>query len=235
MVSLLEVKSVTQRYGEQIAVNKVTFTFEKGYIYGIIGPNGAGKSTLLKIISGFLRATGGEVLLEGNKITQPTPDIACMWQKPYLFQTTVYKNIAYGLKVRGFDKKQLEIRMEELIQQFRLEKIKDKPAKFLSGGEGARVALARAVACDSPIIILDEPAANLDPPNTRMMEEILAQVQQEKNLTIIIVTHDMFQARRLAHYTLYMESGFLVEAGLTKDIFENPKEKGTQKFLQGML
>ncbi len=125
--------------------------------------------------------------------------------------------------------------MEELIQQFRLEKIRDKPAKFLSGGEGARVALARAVACNSPIIILDEPAANLDPPNTRMMEEILAQVQQEKNLTIIIVTHDMFQARRLAHYTLYMENGFLVEAGLTKEIFEKPKEKGTQKFLQGML
>ncbi|MGI6225064.1 MAG: energy-coupling factor ABC transporter ATP-binding protein [Peptococcales bacterium] len=232
---MLEVRNVSQKYTDNLVVNNLNFTFAKGKIYGIIGPNGAGKSTLLKIISGFLKPTNGEIFLNGQKILEPTSEIACMWQKPYLFQTTVYKNIAYGLKIRGYNRSEIDRRLNDLLKEFKLEDLKDKPAKFLSGGEGARVALARAVACESPIIILDEPAANLDPPNTRMMEEILKEVQKEKELTIIIVTHDMFQARRLAHYTLYMENGKLLESGATEDLFLNPKEVSTQKFLQGML
>lgn len=232
---MLKICNVSKKYSEALVVNNVSFNFEKGKIYGIIGPNGAGKSTLLKLISGFLKTSSGDIFLRGKKIVEPTSEIACMWQKPYLFQTTVYKNLVYGLKIRGFNQTQIKKRMNELVKQFKLEGLKDKQAKFLSGGEGARVALARTVACESPILMLDEPAANLDPPNTRMMEEILKEVQQEKNLTIIIVTHDMFQARRLAHYTLYMENGKLLEAGKTKDLFSNPKEVTTQRFLQGML
>jgi len=235
IVNLLEVHNVSKEYDRQLVVNNVNFTFEPGKIYGIIGPNGAGKSTLLKLISAFLKPTRGEIYLNGKRLSEPVPEMACMWQKPYLFQTSVYKNIAYGLKIRGLSEKNIQYRTEKLISQFKLEGLKDKQAKFLSGGEGARVALARAVACDSPIIILDEPAANLDPPNTRMMEEILSEVQQEKNLTIIIVTHDMFQARRLAHYTLYMDNGSLKEWGPTQDLFLQPKEASTKKFLQGML
>ncbi|MDK2822909.1 MAG: tungstate transport system ATP-binding protein [Clostridia bacterium] len=232
---MLEIRNISKKYGDQLVVNNVSFNFEPGKIYGIIGPNGAGKSTLLRLISAFEKPSSGEVLLQNKKLLEPTTKIACMWQKPYLFQTTVFKNIAYGLKVRGIEKKEIKKRMEKILKQFRLEDLRDKPAKFLSGGEGARVALARAIACDSPIIVLDEPAANLDPPNTRMMEEILLKVQKEKKLTVIIVTHDMFQARRLAHYTLFMENGILKEANFTSELFTKPLEKSTQRFLQGLL
>lgn len=232
---MLEIRNISKKYGDQLVVNNVSFNFEPGKIYGIIGPNGAGKSTLLRLISAFEKPSSGEVLLQNMKLLEPTTKIACMWQKPYLFQTTVFKNIAYGLKVRGIEKREIKKRMEKILKQFRLEDLRDKPAKFLSGGEGARVALARAIACDSPIIVLDEPAANLDPPNTRMMEEILLKVQKEKNLTVIIVTHDMFQARRLADYTLFMENGILKEANFTCELFTKPLEKSTQRFLQGLL
>lgn len=232
---MLEIRNISKKYGDQLVVNNVSFNFEPGKIYGIIGPNGAGKSTLLRLISAFEKPSSGEVLLQNKKLLEPTTKIACMWQKPYLFQTTVFKNIAYGLKVRGIEKREIKKRMEKILKQFRLEDLRDKPAKFLSGGEGARVALARAIACDSPIIVLDEPAANLDPPNTRMMEEILLKVQKEKNLTVIIVTHDMFQARRLADYTLFMENGIIKEANFTCELFTKPLEKSTQRFLQGLL
>jgi len=232
---VLELKNVCQKYGRNLILNNISYKFQPGKIYGIIGPNGAGKSTLLRILSGFEKSTTGAVFLQGEQLLEPNFSISCMWQKPYLFQTTVYNNIAYGLKIRGFKRTMINDKLNEIIKQFRLEKLVNKLAIHLSGGESARVALARTVACDSPIIILDEPAANLDPPNTRMIEKILAEVQKERNLTIIIVTHDMFQARRLAHYTLFMEDGVLKEANLTEEFFTNPQELSTQRFLQGLL
>ncbi|MFZ5945498.1 MAG: phosphate ABC transporter ATP-binding protein [Bacillota bacterium] len=232
---MLEVRNISKRYGQQLVLNRVNFTFKPGVIYGIIGPNGAGKSTFLRILTAFEKPDSGEVFFKDKRLNEPIDHISCMWQKPYLFNNSVYENIAYGLKVRGKSKEEIDHRVKKLLVQFRLEHLVEKHARFLSGGEGARVALARAIACESPFIILDEPAANLDPPNTRMIEELLSEVQQEKGLTVILVTHDMFQARRLAHFTLFMENGELQEANVTSHLFANPEKLSTQKFLRGLL
>lgn len=232
---MLEAVNISKFYGKQSVLKNFNFLFESASIYGIIGPNGAGKSTLLRILGAFEESDQGEVFLQGQRLSQPSPLISCMWQKPYLFQTTVEKNVAYGLKIRGFTGGELSSKTDEILTRFRLESLKAKNGRLLSGGEGARVALARTIACGSPIILLDEPAANLDPPNTRMIEELIKDIQKEKGLTVIVVTHDMFQARRLADYTLFIDRGELIEWNKTKELFDSPQKNATQRFLQGIL
>lgn len=232
---MLNVKNLSKKYGNHIAVDNINFQFKSGMIYGIIGANGAGKSTLLKLMSAFEIPCAGDVFLENKKLKHPSRSISIMWQKPYLFQTNVYNNIVYGLKARGINNSDIEERVVKIIEKFHLNDLKYKHSTELSGGESARVALARTLACGSSVILLDEPAANLDPPNTRLMEEKLKEVQRELGLTVIIVTHDMFQARRLADYTLYMEKGRITEANYTEKIFGEPKNKSTMRFLEGLL
>jgi len=214
-------------------LKNITYDFEKGRIYGIIGPNGAGKSTYLKAISGFIAPTSGQIYFRGKLLDKPQKKIAIVWQKPYMFQTTVYQNVAYGLRIRHINRKKVEQKVIEILQLFQIEHLKDQHASQLSGGETAKVAIARAVATSPEVLILDEPTASIDPQSVIEIEKIIVDLKQKYQMTIILVTHNMFQAKRVADETLFFHSGQLIEANETKILFTNPNNQLTYKFVNG--
>lgn len=232
---MLELNMVSQQYGETRVLKEISFSFKEGKIYGIIGPNGAGKSTLLRVMTAMETPRGGEVFWEGRLLKEPIPHIACVWQKPYLFLGTVKENIIYGMKLRRWPLSRQKERLDRILEIFRLEEYVNRYTHNLSGGEAARVALARAVAPNPRLLVLDEPAANLDPAHTLLLEESVKNIATKEQITTVIVTHDMFQAKRLAHETIFIKNGFLEEYGPTSEIFGMPKSAETRKFITGQL
>lgn len=232
---MLVAEALTKYYQSRKALNDFSYDFKPGLIYGVIGPNGAGKSTLLRLLSAWEKPISGKVYYQGQLLRQPVPEISCVWQKPYLFQNAVHENIAYGLKVRRWRPAERRWRVNELLELFQLGPLANQWAPSLSVGESARVAIARAVAPRPKLLLLDEPAANLDPANTRLVEQILGAYRQTEEITIILVTHDMFQAKRLADIILFMADGQLVEAGTRERIFQAPVLENTRRFINGEL
>ncbi|MDD2212040.1 MAG: ATP-binding cassette domain-containing protein [Clostridia bacterium] len=232
---MLELKKISHCYNKQWVLKEISFQFKPGLIYGIIGPNGAGKSTLLRILTGIERAKEGQVFWDGQELAASIKEMTCMWQKPYLFQRKVKDNLLYGLKVRGWSKDKREERLLYILKKFHLEEYALRDAVSLSGGEGARVALARAVAPQPRLLVLDEPAANLDPFHTAYLESALREISREEGITVIMVTHDLFQAKRVADQTLFLAEGVLEEYGRTEDLFTRPRSEKTRKFISGEL
>jgi len=232
---MLELKKISHCYNKQWVLKEISFQFKPGLIYGIIGPNGAGKSTLLRILTGIERAKEGQVFWDGQELAASIKEMTCMWQKPYLFQRKVKDNLLYGLKVRGWSKDKREERLLYILKKFHLEEYALRDAVSLSGGEGARVALARAVAPQPRLLVLDEPAANLDPFHTAYLESALREISREEGITVIMVTHDLFQAKRVADQTLFLAEGILEEYGRTEDLFTRPSSEKTRKFISGEL
>lgn len=230
---LITSKDISLQINERTILDNITFEFGQGKIYGIIGPNGAGKSSFLKIITGFVNPTSGNVYFENKVISEPQQNIAVVWQKPYMLRTTVYKNIAYGLKIRGLKKDEIKEKVNEVVEIFELNNIINQRAVSLSGGEMAKVAIARAVATSPELLILDEPTASLDPKNILDIEKIIVNLKQRYNMTIILVTHNMFQAKRIADETLFFHSGRLIEAQTTTKLFANPLNILTEEFISG--
>ncbi|MFV9510079.1 ATP-binding cassette domain-containing protein [Tepidibacillus sp. LV47] len=230
---MIEVENISVQIGNKMILKPTNFFFKKGKIYGIIGPNGAGKSTFLKVISGFLPPTHGTIYFLGKRLIKPDPKISVVWQKPYLFQTTVYQNVAYGLKVRHMNKNKIKTKVKEILQKFQLEHLAMQKATYLSGGETAKVALARAIITSPEVLILDEPTASMDPQNVYEIEQIIQTFSRQLKMTVILVTHNMFQAKRIADETLFFHSGHLIEANQTQMLFEQPKNELTKKFIAG--
>ncbi len=229
---MIVTKAITVKADEKMLLDSISYQFNKGIIYGIIGPNGAGKTTYLKVISGFLKPTKGMVYFQDNSITNPQRKIAVVWQKPYLLQTTVYNNVAYGLKVRGLSKKKIEVLVSDILQLFQISHLAKRKVANISGGESAKVAIARAVITSPDVLILDEPTASLDPQSVVDIEEIILNLKDKYKMTIIFVTHNMFQAKRIADITLLFNNGQFIEGQPTKQLFSNPTNEFTRKFLQ---
>lgn len=232
---MLTAVNLTQNYGGRTVVRDFTFEFPPGRIYGVIGPNGAGKSTLLRLLSAMENPLSGQVFFQKKPLVAPVPEICCVWQRPYLFQRTVADNIAYGLRIRKWNRRVAQRRIEQLLAIFKLQELRDQWASKLSGGETARVAIARAFAVRPQVLILDEPTANLDPGNTCLVEKTIRRVHQEEGNTVIMVTHDMFQAKRLADITLYLSGGRLIESGSSEQVFNSPLSEETCRFINGEL
>lgn len=182
-------------------------------------------------ITGFIDPNYGEVYINGSRLSSLPNYISIVWQKPYLFQGTVFENIAYGLKVRKVGKLKIKERVIEILKLFNIENIKDQKTNSLSGGESAKVAIARAVATSPQILILDEPTASLDPQSVLDIEKLILNLKMKFNITIIIVTHNMFQAKRIADEILFFADGRLIESGTTSKIFSSPKYDLTKKFI----
>lgn len=232
---MLTAEALSQVYAGREVIRGFDYTFDEPRIYGVIGPNGAGKSTLLRLLAGIEKPSSGRVLYGGEQLFRPSPDICCLWQQPYIFQATVAENIAYPLRIRRWPPAERRSRVGHLMELFHLEHLRDRPATRISGGEAARVALARTIAARPRILVLDEPTAHLDPTNTRLVEETLAALQAEEARPIILVTHDMFQAKRVADVTLFLSNGELIETGPTGRIFGSPARPGTRRFIDGEL
>lgn len=197
----------------------------------IVGPNGAGKSTLLKIIAGLESPDEGTVLYNGNN-QFPQMDVTLVFQKPYLISSTVEKNIAYPMKLRGFSPEQIENRITELTEELNLSGFRKQKSWKLSGGETQKVALARALSFRPKLLLLDEPTANIDPYTTSEIERMLLSI---KDTTIVIVTHNLAQARRVCDDIIMLHEGQIVETGRAADVLTAPKSEKARRFIEGEL
>lgn len=197
----------------------------------IVGPNGAGKSTLLKIIAGLESPDEGTVLYNGNN-QFPQMDVTLVFQKPYLISSTVEKNIAYPMKLRGFSPEQIEKRITELTEELNLSGFRKQKSWKLSGGETQKVALARALSFRPKLLLLDEPTANIDPYTTSEIERMLLSIT---DTTIIMVTHNLAQAKRVCDDIIMLHEGQIVETGRAAEVLTAPKSEKARRFIEGEL
>lgn len=238
---MLELSGVTKSYDREVLkVDRLTLT--RGSIYGIIGPNGAGKSTLLRIINLLTPSESGKILYHGK----PAPPngserlvlqrrMALVFQKTLLFKDTVWNNVAYGLKARGYPHREIAERVETLLEQIGMSDLTFRRAETLSGGEAQRVAIARAVVFEPELLLLDEPTANLDPGNIELIEEMITRLARTRDITVVMVTHNVFQARRIADQVIFINQGRIVEMGPTEKIFTAPDHLITRQFVEGRM
>jgi tungstate transport system ATP-binding protein len=229
MKPLIELKYVTKSYGDITALNDVSLRVRRGEIFTIAGPNGSGKTTLLKIMASIDTPTDGEVHFDGVRVSdsnrsQIRTKCTLVFQKTALFNTTVYKNIAYGLKLRKFPKKEIDEKVENVLDLVKLNGYEKRLAKKLSGGEQQRVSLARALALNAELLLLDEPTANLDPKNVSIIEETISRVNNEFNTTIVMATHNLFQAETITKRAALILGGKIVQVGTAQEIFRVPSK-----------
>jgi tungstate transport system ATP-binding protein len=224
MTLTAELKNVTKTYGAKTVVDAVNLKVYEGEILALLGPNGSGKTTILKILSFIENPTVGEVNFLGEKINFKNTEklrleSTLVFQKTIVFSTSVYNNVAYGLKIRKMPKETRDAEVKKALEVVKLGGFEKRSAKKLSGGEQQRVAIARALVLKTKLLLLDEPTANLDPKNAGILEEVIGTVNRENKVTIVMATHNMFQAKTLPHRIALMDEGKITEVGAPADIF----------------
>lgn len=224
MRNIVELSNVTKVYGNLTAVDDITLQVSEAEILALLGPNGSGKSTLLKMLALILQPSTGDVYFQGvqvseKNIEQMRMESTLVFQKTVLFTSSVYDNVAYGLKIRKLPKNTIEEEVHKTLELVRLEGFEKRQAKKLSGGEQQRVALARALVLKTKLLLLDEPTANLDPKNASIVEEAIGTVNRERKTTVIIATHNMLQAKNLPTRIALIENGRMGEVGKPQEIF----------------
>jgi tungstate transport system ATP-binding protein len=234
---LYELGQVVKVYGNREVCHISHLEIYKGEIFGVMGPSGAGKSTFLRLLNFLEPPTEGVIRFKGIAIDSLPPlelrrQITMVFQESLLLNTTVEGNITYGLKLRRqpVDKRKLR----EIMEKVGLTPLAKALSPTLSAGEKQRVALARALILEPEVLLLDEPTANLDPYNVTLIEEIISRVNRE-GTTIVIVTHNVFQARRLCHRAMLMLDGKVVEVGEIEQIFSRPHDPRTSAFIRGEM
>ncbi len=242
------IKELSLSYGKKQILEKINLGIEKNRITAIIGPSGCGKSTLLRCINRMNELipdakTTGQIIFDGKDIYAPDVDvveirrkIGMVFQKPNPFPKSIYDNIAYGLRINGIrDKEKISDIVEKSLRDSGLWKeIKDRlhtTAMELSGGQQQRLCIARALAIQPEVILMDEPCSALDPSSTFKIEELM--VTLKERYTVIIVTHNMQQAARVSDFTGFLYMGKLIEFGNTDKIFTRPREKLTENYISG--
>lgn len=224
MTVIVELKNVMKRFGSRTVLDRVTLQIQEGEIFALLGPNGSGKTTLLKVFALLSKPDAGEISLQGVKVTEKNSErmrlqSTMVFQRTLLFSTTVFNNIAYGLRMRKIEKKVIEERVKDALKLVKLEGFEKRQAKKLSGGEQQRVALARALVLKTRLLLLDEPTSNLDPKNASVIEEVISAVNHELKTTMVIATHNMFQARTLPHRLALLNDGKITEVGTSTEMF----------------
>ncbi len=224
MTITAELKNVTKVFGNKTVLDSVNLQIHEGEILALLGPNGSGKTTILKILAFIENPTSGEVKFQGETVNFKNTEKTRMqstlvFQKTILFDTSVYNNIAYGLKIRKIPKDVRNEEIKKVLKLVKLEGFEKRPARKLSGGEQQRVAIARALTLKTKLLLLDEPTANLDPRNASIVEEVIATVNRERKTTIVMATHNMFQAKTLPQRIALMSDGKITEVGTPAEIF----------------
>jgi phosphate transport system ATP-binding protein len=246
--SKIEVKDVKVWYDDFNAIKGINMRIKPNTITAFIGPSGCGKSTFLRLfnrMNDYIEAfkMEGEILINGENIYKKKVDVeqlrkevGMVFQKPNPFPKSIFENVAYGLKIQGIkDKKFINERVEKALRQADLwDEVKDnlkKSALALSGGQQQRVCIARTLAVEPSIILMDEPTASLDPISTAKIEDLIFNLKEK--YTIIIVTHNMQQASRISDFTAFFYMGDLIEYSKTKKIFTNPEKQQTENYITG--
>jgi phosphate transport system ATP-binding protein len=244
----LRVKDLNLYYSEKQALKTVNMQIPKRRVSAFIGPSGCGKSTLLRCFNRMNDLVDGvriegSIELDGHDIFAPRVNVAelrrrvgMVFQKPNPFPKSIYENVAYGLRIQGSNRRRdLDEVVEKALRGAALwDEVKDRlhdSALGLSGGQQQRLVIARAIAIEPEVLLLDEPASALDPISTLKIEELIYELKDR--YTIVIVTHNMQQAARVSDYTAFMFMGELVEFGATNALFTNPRKKQTEDYITG--
>jgi tungstate transport system ATP-binding protein len=239
----IRIENLCFQYDRKPALKDVCFNAKKGRITAILGPNGAGKTTLFKIIDLLLRASSGRIIagdkdvlaLNAAESREWRQSISFVLQEPYLFNMTIRKNLAVPLKMRKVEDGKVNQIVQEAIRRFGLEEIAEKKPFRLSSGERKRAGLVRALVTEPGMLILDEPTASIDPEACYSIEKYLKDLRAEGGTIILMSTHDLFQARRLADDVVLFFKGEMIEAGDKESIFNCPKSDITRKFVNGEI
>ncbi len=234
---ILEARNIEVERGGTILLNIPSLSIEKGKIMALIGPNGAGKTTFLQTLSYLLKPFQGEIFFRGKKVEthisvlEYRRKLAMVFQDPLLFDTTVFNNVASGLKIRGMKKKEMEDRVMEQLNRFGIRHLSQRSAKTLSGGEAQRTSLARAFALQPEILLLDEPFSSLDPPTRDSLIEDLEHILQQTRTTAVFATHDRLEALRLSNRMAVMNEGKILQIGFPGEVMNHPVNEIVASFV----
>jgi phosphate transport system ATP-binding protein len=243
----IDVRNADFWYSAKQALYDVSIPLRERQVTALIGPSGCGKTTFLRTLNRMNdlipgTRTEGEAILDGENIYDKSLDVVLLrqrvgmvFQRPNPFPKSIFENVAYGLRVQGKSNNYITHRVEESLQNAALwDEVKDRlksSALGLSGGQQQRLCIARALAVEPEVLLMDEPASALDPIATLKIEELISELQ--KNYTIVIVTHNMQQAARVSQFTGFFLSGKMIEHGPTVQIFEHPTKKETEDYISG--
>lgn len=241
MIKLENVKKVfPAKNGNVTAVNNVNLHVKKGEIHGVIGYSGAGKSTLIRLINLLEKPDSGKVLINGTDLTTLSPEklrqtrqkVGMIFQHFNLMKTaTVYDNVAIPLKLLGYDKQEVEKRVEKYLKIVELSDKHHSYPSQLSGGQKQRVAIARALSQEPDVLLSDEATSALDPETTNSILDLLLKINKELGITILLITHEMSVIQKICDYVYVLEKGEIIEQGSSIDLFTNPDRPTTKKFL----
>jgi len=241
MTAAVELRNATKRYGDVVAVKGANLAIQKGELFGILGPSGAGKSTVLRLLDlldppdeGAILVNGEEVSCRSRRADEVRERIGMILQKPVPLNRSVANNIAYSLQIRGWGEEETAKKVDEELEKYGLQERRGKNARTLSGGEMQRLSFARSTVFGPEILLLDEFSANLDPKNVALMErQISSYMQEDRSRTVVMVTHNIFQARRMCDKIALMWDGEVVEVADKSKFFEEPDDPRTAAFVKG--
>jgi sulfate transport system ATP-binding protein len=234
----IELKGVTKKFGEVPAVNNVTFSVKEGELMALLGPSGGGKTTVLRMIAGLEMPTSGDVFIRGrrvNDVSVQQRNIGFVFQNYALFKNmNVFKNIAFGLKIKKWKAADIQARIGELLTLFGLERLERRYPHQLSGGQRQRVAIARALAPKPNVLLLDEPFGAVDAKIRQELREWLVTLHHDLNVTTIFVTHDQEEALEVANRIVIFSGGVLEQVGTPREVYEQPANEFVARFIGAM-
>jgi tungstate transport system ATP-binding protein len=234
------IRNLRKEYSDRSVLQVEKLDIYQGEVFALVGPSGAGKSTLLRLLNFLEPPTQGTIHFEENEfsVTREMPvdlrrKVTTVFQNPMLLNRSVWANVHYGLKLRGL--RDSSPRIQAALDTVGMLEFANKRARTLSGGEAQRVALARAIVLQPEVLLLDEPTANLDPYNIGVIEETVAELNREQGTTVVLVTHNIFQARRLAQRVALLLDGRVVEIASVDEFFTSPRDPRTASFVRGEM
>lgn len=229
---------LSKAYGNTVVVRNVSLTINEGEFVSLLGPSGCGKTTILRMVAGLVEPSSGRILISGNDVTHLPPNkrgIGLVFQSYALFpHLTVFENVAFGLRRRKIGGAELEHRVKQVLALVRLETFGDRYPRQLSGGQQQRVAIARGLAMDPVAMLFDEPTSALDPEMINEVLEVMVELAQE-GMTMVVVTHEMGFARKVADRVVFMDEGRIVEDAPTEAFFGAPRSERARLFLSKIL
>ena len=236
---LYQLAQVTKQYQQRTILQIAQLTIQPGETLALVGPSGAGKSTLLRLLNFLETPSSGTLYFQGVPFATGQPMalaqrrmVTTVFQRPLLLNRTVRANVEFGLQLRN---RRSQAAVDRALETVGLCALANQPAQTLSGGEAQRVALARAIVIEPRVLLLDEPTANLDPYNVKLIEETVQRLNREQGCTVVLVTHNLFQARRLADRAALLLEGQLVEVAAVTNFFERPTDPRTAAFVRGEM
>src|SRR2546426_1332223 len=231
----IELRNVTKNFGQVVAVRNVSFTVQEGELMALLGPSGGGKTTVLRMIAGLEMPTAGDVFIRGqrvNDLSVQQRNIGFVFQNYALFKNmTVFKNVAFGLKIKKWKRADVKTRVAELLNLFGLEGLERRYPHQLSGGQRQRVAIARALASKPGVLLLDEPFGAVDAKIRQELREWLVTLHHELNVTTIFVTHDQEEAMEMSNRIVIFSRGNLEQIGTPPEVYAPPANEFVARFI----